>query len=168
VYKARLASPPGNPFHLHYLPRYIPSVASCLCLLSISVDAPGAYPYLSPNRAGLSSSGVCPSSIPSRIPSSRHPAYCGFQMASILQSTVNSLSLVLVATSSRRLFPQQCPCDRSTHSTTSLRPFSYRGLPNVAFCVLWHRRSCCANAILDAMRIHGTSNAEKSVSRINP
>jgi hypothetical protein len=95
VYKARLASPPGNPFHLHYLPRCVPSVASCLCLLSISVDAPGAYPYLTPNRAGLSSSGVCPSSIPSRIPSSRHPAYCGFQTASILQSTHLFCPLVL-------------------------------------------------------------------------
>jgi hypothetical protein len=67
-----------------------------------------------------------------------------------------------------KTLPQQYPCDRSTRSTTSLRPFSYRGLPNVAFCVLWHRRSCCANAILDAIRIHGTSSADKSVSRINP
>jgi hypothetical protein len=95
VYKARLASPPGNPFHLHYLPRCVPSVASCLCLLSISVDAPGACPYLTPNRAGLSSSGVCPSSIPSRVPPSRSSAYYGFQTASILQSTHLFCPLVL-------------------------------------------------------------------------
>jgi hypothetical protein len=87
--------PPSNPFHLRYPPRYVPLVAFCLCLLSISVDAPGAFPYLTRNRTGLSSSGVCPSNIPSRIPSSRHPAYCGFQTASILQSTHLFCPLVL-------------------------------------------------------------------------
>ena len=95
MYKARLASPPGNPFHLRYPPRCVPSVASCLCLLSISDDAPGAYPYLTPNRAGLSSSGVCPSGISSRITSSRYPVYYGFQTASILLSTHLFCPLVL-------------------------------------------------------------------------
>ena len=64
-------------------------------MLLISVDAPGAFPYLTPNSAGLSSSGVCPSSIPSLVPSSQSSAYYGFQTASILQSTHLFCPLVL-------------------------------------------------------------------------
>lgn len=72
-----------------------PQQLAGLCLPLFFCDAPEANPYLTPNRADLSSSGVRPSSIPSRIPSSRYPAYHVLQTASILPSTRLIRPLVL-------------------------------------------------------------------------
>jgi hypothetical protein len=122
-----------------------PQRLACLCSLLFLLDAPRAYPYLTPNRAGLSSSGVCPSGISSHITSSRYPVYYDFQTASILLSTRLFRPLVLPCVVNQTRLYGSYGC-RGTRPALPPRDGSTKGfvgereVGEPVDCRLWHRR----------------------------
>ena len=147
-----------------------PQQLAGLCLSLFVFDAPEANPYLTPNRAGLSSSGVCPFGISSRITSSRYPVYHGFQTASILLSTRLFRSLVLpCVVNQTRLYgsygcgvtkPALPPRDGSTMGFVGGREV---GEP--VNCRLWNRRRGLRVGMSAGLRLLGGADDEDRAGR---